>query len=91
MGLDEEGVALRVQAAGDILGQLLQRAAAQVGGGLAHGDGVHIRHKVVAVELVGPCPPVADGPQVVAQVEVPAGLDAGKHDFFLIFHLSNTS
>ena len=63
VGLDEQGVFLRVQAAGDILGQLLQGAPAQVGGVLAHGDGVHIRHEIVAVKLLRPGGPVLDSAQ----------------------------
>ena len=78
VGLDEQSVLLRVQAAGDILGQLLQGAAAQVGGGLPDGDGVHIRHKVIAVEFVGPGAPILDGAQIVAQVQIAAGLDAAE-------------
>ena len=54
------------------------------------GDGMHIGHKVEAVELVRPGAPVLDGSQVVAQVELAAGLDAGEHDFFLVFHSKNT-
>ena len=81
VGLDEQGVLLRVQAAGDVLGQLLQGAAAQVGGILPDGDGVHVRHEVVAVKLVRPLDPVLDGAQIVAQVQVAAGLDARQHYF----------
>ena len=88
VGLDEQSVLLRVQAAGDILGQLLQGAAAQVGGGLPDGDGVHIRHKVIAVEFVGPGAPILDGAQIVAQVQIAAGLDAREHHFlFRFFHI----
>ena len=87
MGLDEQGVLLRVQAAGDVLGQLLQSAAAQGGGVLPHGNGVHVRHKVVVVKLVGALHPVLDGPQIGAKGQISAGLDAGEHDFFLLcFH-----
>ena len=84
MGLDEQGILLRVQAAGDVLGQLFQGAAAQVGGGLPDGDGVHICHKIVAVELLGPGGPIFDGTQVVTQVQISAGLDAGEHYFFFV-------
>ena len=84
VGLDKEGVLLRVQAAGDILGQLLQRPAAQGGGVMAHRNGVEIRHKVVAVELLCPGPPVPYRPQVGAQCQITAGLDTGEHHFFLV-------
>ena len=84
MGLNEESVLLRIQAAGNILSQLLQGPPPQSRRLLPHCDGVHIGHKIVAVELLGPGAPVTDGPQIVAQMQVSAGLDAGEHDFFLI-------
>ena len=84
MRLDEESVFFRIQAAGDVLGQLLQRAAPQGGGVLPDGDGVHICHKIVAVELLGPGGPIFDGTQVVTQVQISAGLDAGEHYFFFV-------
>ena len=42
VALDKERDLVRVQAAGDVLRELLQRAAAQVGRHLAHGYGVHV-------------------------------------------------
>ena len=87
MGLDEQGVLLRIQAAGNVLGQLGESAPAQVSGGLPHRDGVHIGHKIIAVKLFGPRAPVFDGAQVVAQVQVAAGLNAREHNFlFGFFH-----
>ena len=84
MGLDEDGTLLRVQATGDVLGHLGQHPAAQGGGVLAHGDGVQVGHKEIAVVFLNHLRPVAYGPQVVAQVQISAGLDAGEHDFFLV-------
>ena len=43
---------LSVLLAGDVLRELVDRAAAQVGGILAHGDGVHIHDAVQAVVFV---------------------------------------
>ena len=82
VALDEQGVLLGVQAAGDILGQLFQGPAAQVGRGLADGDGVHIRHEVETVIIIRTGAPVLDGAQVVAQVQIAGGLDAGEHPLF---------
>jgi len=49
---------------------------------------VHIRHKVIAVEFVGPGAPILDGAQIVAQVQIAAGLDAREHHFlFRFFHI----
>ena len=60
MGLDEQGILLRVQTAGDVLCQLLQGAAAQVSRILADSDGMQISHKVEAVILIGTFCPVLD-------------------------------
>ena len=90
VGLDEDGVLGRVQAAGDVGGDLGQGAAAELGRVLADGDGVQVGHEPVAVKLVGQLPPVLDGPQVVAQVQVSAGLDAGEEHFLFVFHIQYT-
>ena len=83
MALQEEGVLLRVEAAGDVLGQLRGGAAAQLLRVLPHGQGVQVGHEVKAVELLGQLRPVFHRAQVVAQVQVAGGLDAGEHDFLL--------
>ena len=93
MALDEEGVLLRIQTAGHILGQLLQGPPAQQSRIVACGEGMEIRHEIVAVILLGPFGPVLDGAQVGAQGQIAGGLDAREHDFFGrsgIFH-KNTS
>ena len=89
MALDEQGVLFGVQATGDVLRQLLHGAAAQVSGGLAHGDGVQIRHKIVTVKGFRPFRPIFDGAQVRTEGQITAGLDTGKHDFFFI-HVNTT-
>ena len=88
VALDEDGVLLRVQTAGDVGGDLGQGTAAELRGHLADGDGVEVGHEPVAVELIGQLGPVLDGPQVVAQVQIAAGLDAREQDFFLVFQRS---
>ena len=93
MALNEEGVLLRVQTAGHILGQLLQGPAPQQGRVVAGGESMEIRHEIVAVVLLGPFGPILDGAQVGAQGQIAGGLDAREHDFFGrsgIFH-KNTS
>ena len=81
MALHEQGVLFGIQTAGNVDGQLFQRATTQIGGSLADSDGVHISHKVVAVVLLGPGGPGLDRTQIVAQVQIAAGLDAGQHYF----------
>ena len=83
MALQEEGVLLRVQTAGDVLGKLGGGAAAQLLGLLAHGDGVQVGHEIKAVKLIRQLRPVFHRAQVVAQVQIAGGLDAREHDFFL--------
>ena len=62
MALKEDGVLFRIDAAGDILRKLCQRAAAQIGRILPDGDRVQIGHEVEAVEFFGTVLPVADRP-----------------------------
>jgi len=85
MALDEHDVLLGIQAAGDVLGQLVHAAAAQGGRILPHGDGVHIHDAVQAVIFLLQIRPVADGSHVGAQGQLAAGLDAAEYPFFL-FH-----
>ena len=84
MALDEHDVFLRVQSAGDILGQLVHAAAAQGGGVLPHGDGVHIHDAVQAVILVLQGHPIADGTHIGAEGQLTAGLDAAEYSFLFL-------
>ena len=86
VALDKERVFLGVETAGNVLGKLFHGPAAQIRGILADGDGVKIRHKIVAVEFLRPILPVADRSKITAQSQIAAGLDAGEHDFFR-FHI----
>ena len=61
MALDEKGILLRVQAAGDVLGQLLQGTPPQIRRVLPDGDGVKVCHKVEAVIFLCPLGPVFHG------------------------------
>ena len=90
VGLDEEDVLLRVQAAGDVSRQLGDGMAAQLRRHLPDGDGVHIRHHIVAVILVRESRPVADRAEIGAQGQVAGGLDAAQNPLSLhvLFHAS---
>ena len=79
MGLDEQGVLLGIQTAGNVLCQLLQSAAAQIGRILPDGDGMQVGHEVETLIQVRSGTPVLDGTQVVTQMQVTGGLDAGEH------------
>ena len=81
MGLDKQGILLRVEATGNILCQLLQRTAAQIRGILANSNGMHVCHKVEALIQIRPCAPVLNCTQVIPQMQITGGLDAGKHSF----------
>ena len=92
MRLDKERVLLGVQAAGDVLRQLLERAAAQRRRVLTHGDRVHIGHEVVVVKFLVALRPVLDRAEVGPEGQIAAGLNAGQHHFlarrvFHVFHI----
>ena len=82
MALDEQGVLLRIQAAGDVLSQLLQSPPPQIRGILPDGDGMEVCHKVEAVVFLRPLSPVFHGTQIAAQGQIAGGLDAGEHPLF---------
>jgi hypothetical protein len=86
VALDEEDALFRVQAAGDILGQLAQRPAAQICGHLPHGDGMHIHDAVDALVFVLKGDPVFDGAHIRPKGQLSAGLDAAENPFLLAFH-----
>ena len=86
MGLDKQGVFLGIQAAGNILGQLLEGVPPQVGRVLTDRNGVHVRHKIIAVKFLGQIRPVFDGTEIGTQSQIAAGLNTGEQDF-LFFHL----
>ena len=84
MALAVDDVFLGIQTTGDVGGGHFQTAAAQLGGILPHGDGVHVHHAVDAVVVVlqkGEVPQRAD---VVADGQGAGRLDAGE-DRFLDF------
>ena len=90
VALDEQCDLVRVQAAGDVLGELLHGAAAQIGGYLAHSDGVHVHDAVIGVVVVYHFNPVLYGAHVGAERQIAAGLNAREHYLsfvdFLFFH-----
>ena len=86
VALDEEGILLGVQAAGDILGQLAQGPPPQVRRVLPHGDGVLVHDAVVAVIGLAELHPVADGAHIGTQGQFAAGLDAAEYDFSFLVH-----
>ena len=84
VALHKERDLVGVEAAGDVLRKLLHSAAAQVGGHLAHGYGVHVHDAVIGVVVVDHVHPVPDGAHVGAERQITGGLDAGEHGFSFI-------
>ena len=84
MALAVDDVLRGIQTAGEVGGGQLQATAAQVGGILTHSDGVQVGHEVVVIKLVRALHPVLDGAQVVAQMQIAAGLNAGEHNFLFV-------
>ena len=77
MALYKQSILLRIQTAGNVLSKLLQSAATQVCRSLTDSDGMHIRHKIKAFKSIGTGTPVLDRTQVIAQMQITAGLNTG--------------
>ena len=89
VGLDKERVLLGIEAAGNVLRELLERAATQRRRILTHGDRVHIGHEVVVVKFLVALRPVLDRAEVGPEGQIAAGLNAGQHHFLArrVFHV----
>lgn len=83
MTLNKDRIFIWIQAAGNILCELLERAAAEIRRRLAHGDRVHIRHHIIALILIGKAHPVLNRAQVGAERQSATWLDSRENDFFL--------
>ena len=79
VALDEEGAPLGVEPGGQQVEGGVAGAGPQVGRVDVEGQGVQVDDAVEGVVGVLVGHPIADGPQVVAEVEVAAGLDSGEH------------
>ena len=90
MALDERDGFFRIDAAGQDQRIGLESTFFQLRRVLTDGDGVHIYDGVDAVIFFLQLLPVADGPQIVAESDLSAGLNTREHDLFtfccLIFH-----
>jgi hypothetical protein len=64
--LKKEGIALRIQTAGNILRKLLKSPSPEIGRCVSCGKSMQIGHKIVTVELLGSLCPVFDRPEVGA-------------------------
>ena len=71
--------------AGNVLGKLLEAAAAQQLGILTHGERVQIGHEIIAVKDLGAFAPVFDRAQIRPERQVAGGLNAREHDFLCSF------
>ena len=87
MRLEKECVLFGIQTTGNIDRQHLQRPPAQLLRILTDRDRVHVRHEVVTVVVVDTVCPVLDRAQIIAQVQIAAGLDPGQHDFLFFAHV----
>ena len=89
MTLYKQDAFFRIQPARDVLGQHLQRGAAQLRRFLADGDRVHIDHAVDAVVVLLKNREIPDRTQIIAKRQFTGRLYAGKNRFFLVVtHLS---
>ena len=78
IGLAEDGAGLRVDAAGDVERGDFARLGAEVGGldGLGDGDRVEIDDAEDVIELILHLDPLAEGADIVADVQFARGLNA---------------
>ena len=84
MALDKECILPGVQAARDILCELLQGPPPQVSRVLAHRNSVHVRHEIKAVKAISALSPLLHRPQIIAEMQVPGWLNPGQHHFFML-------
>ena len=90
VALNKHDILFGVKTAGDILRQLLETAAAQVGRYLTDGDGVHIHDAVQALIFILQGHPVLNGAHIRAQGQFAAGFDTAENSLFA-FHRIETS
>src|SRR6185369_1546350 len=82
-GLDKEQGAARIYAAGKQVDHHLLRLLPELRRLERHGHGVQVDHgEVAAVAFLEPHP-VADRPEVIAEVQLPRGLDARENNPFV--------
>ena len=82
VGLKEDDVLFRIEAAGEEDGQRAQAGLAQLRGILADGDGVEIDNGIKAVVFVLQQLKIAQRANIIAQGQVAGGLYSGKNAFF---------
>ena len=82
VGLEEDDVLFRVEAAGEENGQRAQAGLAQLRRVLTDGDGVEVDDGIKAVVLVFQQLKIAQRADIIAQGQVAGGLYAGKNTFF---------
>lgn len=83
MALDKDKALFRIDACRQQEGESLQGLLAQVRRVLADSQGMQVRHKIIAVVVFLELPPVADGPNIVPQREMPVGWIPLRIIFFL--------
>ena len=84
--LDKDGAFFRVQAAGNVVCQQGEYPAAQLSRLLTYCDSVQVGQEEITVKFLNHLRPVAQRAQVIAQMKLSAGLNAGKH-YFLFVHV----
>ena len=89
MALDEHDVLLRIEAAGDILCQLIHAALTHQRGILTDSDGVHVHDAIQAIILILQGYPVFDSAHIRTQRQLTGGLNTAENTLFSIL-LHNT-
>ncbi len=79
MALHEQGAALRIETGGDQVERRLEGPPPELVGGDVQREGVEVDDAVERIVEVLIGHPVADGPDIVPQVKVAAGLETGQN------------
>ena len=85
VALHEDSGLFGVDAGGEVFGKDLLHGGVELHGVGVGGEGVEVGYEEIAVVVVLHPHKVAQGAEVVAQVEVAGGADAAKH--YIFFHL----
>ena len=86
--LREQYAAFGIEPGSDQGRHHLVDAAAQGGGILRHGDGVQINDAEHALGFILHAHPVADGAQIIAQVQIAGGLNARENPLHAFFRFT---
>ena len=84
VGLNVKRVFLGIETCGNVERKRLIGAAAQVGGNLTHGDGVHVHHAVERLIFLAVLREIAQSAKVISDGQISAWLNTRIRNFFIL-------